>query len=768
MATLPDAQSLGERPAPRPSSGVASYSPVSSAATGQLIQGAGAELAQGGNELQQANTKYDALAAEDAYNQLQTQAATLKLDPNKGFVNVQGKGAIGADFYNDYTNQFQEASKSVSDALSNDQQKQMFQQRAAIAANQYRSDLLSHQAMQTEKFASNTEDNTIQVELRNMGANPGNQQIFDSGMARINATIDGKVGRLGLPPAQSEEMKGQVLDAAWSTRILTTLNHDPYAAEKMFQGIQQQLGPVAQVKLDDDVTKSVKALQVASMGDAYTFKGKALPDPARLMPAINGVSPLQGIVTKMESGGKRYDEEGNLLTSSKGALGENQVMPFTAKDPGYGVKPAQDDSPEELARVGRDYLGAMVARYQDPTLVLAAYNAGPGMVDDWINGTNFSKKNPGGLKLGDPRTGQISAADWIAKIPFSETKKYVTKGIGMLGDQQQASSAAPDVPLTPHQMAARLPIMQNGARAAGLKMYPNDPAFAESLVARVTHNASMVIQGAQANQLVAYDNLLAGLNSKKYQSMDDIQADPQAREALNQASPMEVSAIQSRLTKGENQPTPQSTALYYQYLGKYNTDRDAFVKEDLKPLISQLPYQQWHELAGLQMRTINKADMDAEKAVNLQHAMTVASTYALKPIGMSVPTKDTSTTKREKYEQFSGAFSVALDNFQKQNNRPPKDEEIVSIAKNLTTMVQERIPGLLWDDNNEIRAFQVNQDNQGRVSAKNMPSELRNGIVESLTRKSGRPPTEAQIQTAYILILRQPTKVIKPNKQGSQ
>jgi hypothetical protein len=94
-------------------------------------------------------------------------------------------------------------------------------------------------------------------------------------------------------------------------------------------------------------------------------------------------------VLQQESGNRRYNPDGSLIQgpvtrTGERAQGEMQVMPATATDPGYGVRPAENNSPEELARVGRDYLGAMLERYDgDVDKALAAYNAGPGNVDDW-------------------------------------------------------------------------------------------------------------------------------------------------------------------------------------------------------------------------------------------------------------------------------------------------------------------------------------------------------------------------------------------------
>jgi len=84
---------------------------------------------------------------------------------------------------------------------------------------------------------------------------------------------------------------------------------------------------------------------------------------------------LDAAVMQEESGG-----DPNAV-SPAGAQGLMQIMPDTARDPGFGVQPMQDGSPQENMRVGHDYLQALLKRYGNPTLALAAYNGGPGRVD---------------------------------------------------------------------------------------------------------------------------------------------------------------------------------------------------------------------------------------------------------------------------------------------------------------------------------------------------------------------------------------------------
>jgi len=66
-----------------------------------------------------------------------------------------------------------------------------------------------------------------------------------------------------------------------------------------------------------------------------------------------------------------------------GATGLGQVMAATAQDPGYGVAPLRDRlDPVENLRFSAEYMRAMLDKYDgDYRLALAAYNAGPGRVD---------------------------------------------------------------------------------------------------------------------------------------------------------------------------------------------------------------------------------------------------------------------------------------------------------------------------------------------------------------------------------------------------
>lgn len=188
----------------------------------------------------------------------------------------------------------------------------------------------------------------------------------------------------------------------------------------------------------DPVSLTLGALVPAGFGVA--FGHGAVARVPTVAPAA-----LHDVVRAMESNGQRYTPDGSLLTSPKGAQGEMQVVPGTATDPGFGVKPAKDSSPEELARVGHDYLDAMFKRYGgDQQKALAAYNAGPGAVD---------------------RVLLTHPDDWLAHLP-DETQSYVARG-AQGHEALRTAAADPDV-----QSAVR--VQQTADAIDSARLTPDD------------------------------------------------------------------------------------------------------------------------------------------------------------------------------------------------------------------------------------------------------------------------------------------------------
>ncbi len=107
--------------------------------------------------------------------------------------------------------------------------------------------------------------------------------------------------------------------------------------------------------------------------------------------------------------------------SRSGARGLMQLMPATAafiaaKVPlPLSVERLTEDGIYNIA-LGRAYLERLLDDFGGSyALAIAAYNAGPGRVRQWL------------ADYGDPRGGKIDMVDWIEIIPVAETRNYVQR-----------------------------------------------------------------------------------------------------------------------------------------------------------------------------------------------------------------------------------------------------------------------------------------------------------------------------------------------------
>ena len=129
-------------------------------------------------------------------------------------------------------------------------------------------------------------------------------------------------------------------------------------------------------------------------------------------------SPEPAYINAISRQESNFDPE---AVSGANARGLMQLLPSTATlvarrlGVPYQVSQLTAD-PQANMRLGAGYLDQMLDRYGGALpLAAAAYNAGPGRVDQWL-GT-----------YGDPRGGDVNMLDWIEQIPFSETRNYVQR-----------------------------------------------------------------------------------------------------------------------------------------------------------------------------------------------------------------------------------------------------------------------------------------------------------------------------------------------------
>lgn len=160
-------------------------------------------------------------------------------------------------------------------------------------------------------------------------------------------------------------------------------------------------------------------------------------------PTVTGpVSPDDTFrrMQQVESGNRDFNAQGQPITSPKGAMFRNQVMPATAAAPGYGIRPAQAQTPEEYNRVGQEYYQAMLKKFGgDTQKAAAAYNAGPGRVQQNMQANQ----------------GQMN----VQQLP-RETQGYLQKigqAVGNMIPSAQAGTLPPAAPVAPTAMTQAAP-----------------------------------------------------------------------------------------------------------------------------------------------------------------------------------------------------------------------------------------------------------------------------------------------------------------------
>lgn len=146
-----------------------------------------------------------------------------------------------------------------------------------------------------------------------------------------------------------------------------------------------------------------------------TYQQEQAMTPAQLIlrwkPLVTKAAHRAGVpvawinaVMRVESGGRTMLTQTQPMVSAKGAMGLMQVLPKTYEDmrAQYKLGPNPFD-PKDNINAGAGYLRWLRTKYGYPTL-FAAYNAGPGQVDDVLGG---GRQLPAETRIYVARVGEI-------------------------------------------------------------------------------------------------------------------------------------------------------------------------------------------------------------------------------------------------------------------------------------------------------------------------------------------------------------------------
>lgn len=763
MAQLPT--TLGDLAAPTPSRSIASYTPQSGPSLAPLeasgnaitksaedeagaLAGVGQAISGGAASITDQQTKDALVDAADRENQYNAKVRDYLYNPDTGIMNLKGKDAIGVS---KQTEQFlTEARNQTMDGVTNPVAIKSLGNSLSSATNTSMEATDRFESLQKTSFHGQVYDNTMANSQNSVAAQPYDDKAFAS---NLNTAISAAEQKTRLTMGQTATTQ-DLLDAhttaasaMWSTRIQTALNSgDPSLIARAGQWYDQAKG-AGQINFKDDETlgHTLKAVVPAANANVFFKQNQNVDltntaDTTTLYNAGQVGSPgnsdqtaLLAGVAQQESGGKDFNPDGTLITSPAGAQGKMQVMPGTNMDPGFGVAPAKDDSPEERNRVGQEYLAAMQTRYGDNRLALAAYNAGPGTVDKAIE------------KCGRDNVSQI-----LATLP-AETQAYVPKVLANCA-QYQAQNGQTVPPETIQANAANLPADQRSyyvaaatdANNAITQQYATgrNSAIDDLQVALANNNGSInnldpkiVATGIKYNVWgslsqskgfsdPAMVNRLETLNTDQLTNFD--LTDPNVRMRLSAADMQKFEKRQSDIL---SDPKNAIISRKIDDAVKYTFGSDQVINAT-----TGQPYTS-DEFAEISRRTENPDGRNAD-ALNKNDYKAFDQVARFKDLlGSQV---------RAEYEQ---------------TKKPPTDNDIQAMADRLimNRQVSPAVPNQIvtgtqnahWYDHTQIPVTKPLMD----LTVEDIPSDKRS-VIEQGLRKIGRPINNSNVISAYYATLK--------------
>ncbi|MGZ3184408.1 MAG: transglycosylase SLT domain-containing protein [Telluria sp.] len=384
-------------------------------AAGAALQDVGAQLTQ---EEVNAQGMANQVLVDGARNKLIEEKQRLTFDPNEGFANKLGRDALqpdplGRSLTQQYGEQLQDKINQLSAGLGNDAQRRVFAQQAAEVSSQFGGDVQRHMLQQFRSYGLETQQGTIKL-----AADAAKQSWDDPDQiaAQVHSASAAvwKAGQINGEPGNLTEAKMKETTSAIHAGVIQSAldNNNPAYA---LAYINSKKGEMTA----DDLLKANALVKVDMRARVATSTAQGAMDSLKSRLAPTDTDRVLNITMQSESSGNR-DAQGRFVPGQGTAKGDMQVMDATNGNPGYGVTPAKDDSPEERSRVGRDYMLAMVKNYGgDMSKAWAAYNWGPGNVDDAV---------------------KQYGANWLTHAP-QETQAYVTKNVAAL--QKGATAPVP-------------------------------------------------------------------------------------------------------------------------------------------------------------------------------------------------------------------------------------------------------------------------------------------------------------------------------------
>ena len=619
-------------------------------AMGQAGMQLGTELAK---EAIDAQDMANQVRVKDNYSQLESYGNALKFgDPKngiRGFASFKSKDALAPDpdtgqpLDATFTDKLKAKISDLSSDLSNDAQRRVFNMHANDYLTGFQGQVQSHMLGESVAYTREVNTGVISQAADTAALNWNDPDIIDRQVKNAQAAAYDQSVHDGLPGAAQTMAIKQASSATYRRVIEAALeNNNPVYA----MGLLDKAKNTGQITGDDMLAVQGK---ITHQVDALTAQGVVNVGIRELSSQIapTELDRLRGVRDALESGGKDFNTDGTPVSSTAGALYKNQVRPATAKNPGFGIKPAADDSPAEYNRVGDDLLTALVNKYGDAGKALAAYNAGSGAVDAAI---------------------KAAPNNWLAQLP-AETQAYVAKGVSKF-------NTGADAPPFPTKMEFVSRILAKLPDSASANLMTLTRAQAEAQYALL--DQSRKEQGEQA--LDAVQKALVA-NGGNYSALPPTLTANLTRYASGRVD--DAMKFAKAISNGENATNTEAYAMAMNYPGELAKMTDATFVNFLKTNFS---VRDQEAVSKLRANEINGKTDDSSGALNYK-AMNEVLANRLLPYNIVIPQGAEAQQKNLPNAQQVGAIQhyVAdsiFDQQQQLGRKMTKDE----LAKHIDGM----------------------------------------------------------------------------------
>ena len=684
---------------------------------GDAYEKQGDMLAQHAVTLQNIDNK---ASSDNAYVNLMTQANSLLYGDGKtpGYSDLQGKNAV--DAFPKARDTLLQIRENVAGTLPNKATQLLFDADSRRLTANFLSSMSTHAAQQQRQYVTDTHAGMIDAAQSNAVLNYKTPGAVDNAL-NIQAQAIAQEGVVqGKPPQWVMNQTELAKSKTYSDVAKRIAVDDPFAGQDYFHQHMGDLTAADQVSLGQyfhSVTQPAAAWNIATnvINGGHVVAAKDFDD------AIVNVGE-HGKVGQVSPAGALGP--GQIMPATAAAIAQKAGIPFDAdklkNDPAYNKQIRLAYENELLQRFGGNQV-----------LAAAAYNAGPGVVNDWIYGTNNSGKNQSLLRLGDPVKGETTNAAFMAQIPFQETKDYAQRVSDSLGQQS-------GVALTSYDVKDHLgDLVAAGANAATYAQ-PGQPIFSKLVEENIRNQVGVISQMQTAQRVEANGRLSTivmggptGAMQKPRSWGEFTQINPNWQEDWQKLKPAEQGHLLNMIANNGSgksvQPSQESMLLNAKLIGESISNPHQFLAENFNSGPNQiLPYADRRALMDKQATLASRPQPNED----ILHAVSIANDMGLS----NVVDKNT-----DAHNMFVGRLSTDIDTFNAVHGRKPNDSDIQKMVTGLMLTTKSHVFGANDHEFESAYAGQISQ----------IPTADRAAIVQAYSNHYGHEPSAGQIVYYY-------------------